>query len=147
MYNEYTHYSETTAGELIGRAQTFGMRAETINGQDVRLVNETAERLVERARQGGGPAFLVCDTYRYYGHHVGDIDRAYYRPVAEEEEWKAERDPLKILSDWLTSEQGVDAADLEKIESEVDEEIEAAVAFAVDAPYPPESEVDTHVYA
>ncbi len=147
MYNEYTHYSETTAGELIGRAQTFGMRAETINGQDVRLVNETAERLVERARQGGGPAFLVCDTYRYYGHHVGDIDRAYYRPVAEEEEWKAERDPLKILSDWLTSEQGVDAADLEKIESEVDEEIEAAVAFAIDAPYPPESEVDTHVYA
>ena len=50
--------------------------------------------LVERARRGEGPAFLLCNTYRYHGHHVGDVDRAYYRSKDEEELWRSERDPL-----------------------------------------------------
>ena len=53
--------------------------------------------LVERARAGDGPAFLVAHTYRYHGHHVGDIDRAYYRTKDEEELWRSERDPLALL--------------------------------------------------
>ena len=51
-----------------------------VDGQNVREVYETAQRLVERARRGEGPAFLLCHTYRYLGHHVGDITREYYRP-------------------------------------------------------------------
>ena len=76
LYNEYTHYRETTAGELMGRAQAFGIDAEEVDGQDVRAVYAAATRLVARARGGEGPAFLLCNTYRYRGHHVGDIDRA-----------------------------------------------------------------------
>src|SRR5579859_5507182 len=88
LYNEYTHYTETTAGDLRARAEAFGIQTERIDGQDVRAVYAAAQRMVERARRGEGPAFLLCDTYRYYGHHVGDIQRVYYRPKDEEEHWK-----------------------------------------------------------
>jgi pyruvate dehydrogenase E1 component alpha subunit len=79
MYNEYTHYSRTTAGTVLGRAAAFGLEAADVDGQDVRQVYSTASRLIERARRGEGPAFLLCNTYRYRGHHVGDISRDYYR--------------------------------------------------------------------
>lgn len=146
MYNEYTHYSESTAGTLLGRAEAFGMHSEEIDGQDVRLVYQTMRRLVERARKGEGPAFLLCHTYRYHGHHVGDISREYYRPKDEEEHWRTERDPLKLLSKWLIDEGLVEAEILEQIEAEVRSEVEAGVEFALDAPFPNQAEVDQHVY-
>src|SRR5512141_1133897 len=98
LYGEYTHYSETLAGEITARAAAFGIHTETVDGQDVRAVFGVARVLVERARRGEGPAFLECRTYRYYGHHVGDINRAYYRAKTEEQEWMAERDPLRLLA-------------------------------------------------
>src|SRR5258708_30361090 len=99
MYNEYTHYAETTAGTILGRATAFGLEAASVDGQDVRAVNEVVSRLVKRARSGGGPAFLECDTYRYSGHHVGDINREYYRSNPEQHARTTERDPLKVLSE------------------------------------------------
>src|SRR5258707_7109010 len=74
-YNEYTHNSETTAGSMITRAEAFGVYTEAVDGQDVRAVATATQRLVERARKGEGPAFLLCDTYRYHGHHVGTVSR------------------------------------------------------------------------
>ena len=72
LYNEYTHFSETTAGTILGRAAAFGIEAASVDGQDVRAVSEVALQLVKRARGGEGPAFLQADTYRYSGHHVGE---------------------------------------------------------------------------
>src|SRR6266496_1499834 len=66
LYTEYTHFSETIAGEILARARAFGVHAESVDGQDVQLVHATMRRLVERARRGEGPAFLECKTYRYY---------------------------------------------------------------------------------
>jgi pyruvate dehydrogenase E1 component alpha subunit len=146
-YNEYTHYRETTAGEVLARAQAFGIHGETIDGQDVRLVHETGAKLVARARRGNGPAFLHCDTYRFHGHHVGDVNRAYYRPKAEEEEWKSHRDPIKLFGAWLLKSKWVDAELLDSVEHEINAEIKAAVQFALDAPYPDPSQVNRHVYA
>jgi len=147
LYNEYTHYSETTAGDMSARAKAFGILTEEINGQDVRAVYAAAQRLVERARQGEGPAFLLCNTYRYHGHHVGDIQRAYYRSKEEEEQWRTERDPLKLLVEWMTGQQMIDAATLEQIEQRVRTEIEVGVEFGLNAPYPERNEVDQDVYA
>lgn len=147
LYNEYTHYSETTAGAIIARAKAFNIHTEEMDGQDVRLVYLTALRLVERARRGEGPAFLLGHTYRYLGHHVGDINRAYYRSKEEELTWQTQRDPLKILGTWLVEEGFTDEQVLEQIEREVRTEAEAAVQFALDAPYPDPSEVNRHVYA
>ncbi len=147
LYNEYTHYAETTAGDLLGRAQAFGIRAEQVDGQDVRAVHDVAMKLIERARRGEGPAFLLCDTYRYRGHHVGDINRTYYRSKEEEQEWQLEHDPIKILGDWLVGQRMTDGAVLEQIHNDAKNEIQKAVEFALDASFPDASEVAMHVYA
>jgi pyruvate dehydrogenase E1 component alpha subunit len=147
LYNEYTHYSETTAGTILGRAAAFGIPASVIDGQDVRAVNEVATGLVKRARAGEGPAFLQADTYRYSGHHVGDINREYYRSKQEEQHWKSERDPIKLHSRWLLEQDYADAAALDAILGSARREIEAAVKFAIEAPYPAANQVAEDVYA
>jgi acetoin:2,6-dichlorophenolindophenol oxidoreductase subunit alpha len=147
QYNEYTHYRETTAGEVTARAHAFGISAESIDGQDVRIVHAAALKSVERARRGEGPAFLQCDTYRFHGHHVGDIDRAYYRSKAEEENWKTRRDPITLLAAWLHKNHLTDGKALQAIETELSIEIKSAVEFALNAKYPDPDEVDQHVYA
>jgi len=147
LYGEYTHFSETVAGGMLARGPAFGVPSEEVNGQDVRAVYATTKRLVERARAGEGPSLLVANTYRYMGHHVGDVSREYYRSKQEELQWKTERDPIRILGDWLVSEGQADSAALEKIHSEVKAEIGRAVEFALAAPYPNPDEVDQDVYA
>lgn len=147
LYNEYTPYREATAGEITARAKAFDIYTETIDGQDVQLVYETTKRLVERARRGEGPAFLECKTYRYYGHHVGDISRTYYRPKEEEQEWRDKRDPLKILAERLMADNLTDQSVLDQIQAGVQSEVEKGVQFALDAPFPGLDEVDQDVYA
>jgi len=147
LYNEYTHHSETTAGSMKARAEAFGLMAVEVDGQNVREVHEAAQRLVERARKGNGPAFLLCNTYRYHGHHVGDIAREYYRPKEEELKWKTDRDPLKMLSSWLIENQMADAGIIEQIEGQVSSEVQSAVEYALNAPFPAPEEVTKHVYA
>jgi acetoin:2,6-dichlorophenolindophenol oxidoreductase subunit alpha len=147
LYNEYTHYNETTAGEIQERGKAFGIQSEAIDGQDVTLVHTTSQRLAERARRGDGPAFLICNTYRFHGHHVGDIDRSYYRSKQEEEQWKTRRDPIQLLARRLRDEKTADDTALHGLEEEIKKEIAAAVRFALEAPYPDPSEVDKHVYA
>ncbi len=147
LYNEYTHFSETTSGEISARAEAFDVHTEEVNGQDVTAVYATMRRLVERARRGEGPAFLLCNTYRYRGHHVGDVQRGYYRSDDEEEKWKTERDPLQLLWQRLIEQEIAGENDFKQIEEDVRAEVEAGVEFALDAPYPEPSEVDLHVYA
>jgi pyruvate dehydrogenase E1 component alpha subunit len=121
--------------------------ADEVDGQDVRAVHEAAVRLIERARKGEGPAFLLCNTYRYRGHHVGDINREYYRSKQEEQRWTAERDPIRNLAAWLTTQGLADQGLLDRISSEVGSEIEKALEFALAAPYPSVDEAGNHVYA
>ena len=141
LYNEYTHYSETTAGDILTRAAGFGLKTESVDGQDVRAVLTAARQLIERARAGEGPSFLLCNTYRFMGHHVGDVSRDYYRSKQEEQNWKGERDPIKLLAQSLPS------ANLDTIYAEVKAEVEKAVQFAVAAAYPAVDKVDQDVYA
>ncbi len=147
LYNEYTLYTESTAGEILARPRAFGIHAVEVNGQDVRAVYQAMLELVERARRGEGPGFLLCHTYRYRGHHVGDINRGFYRTKEEEQLWMTERDPLKMLSQWLMDQRMADAGVFEQIEKDVRAETDVAVQFALNAPYPDPSEVDKHVYA
>ncbi len=147
LYNEYTHFSESTAGDIVSRATAFGVHAETVDGQNVEAVYATAKRLIDRARSGEGPSFLLCNTYRYTGHHVGDINREYYRPKQEELEWKTKRDPIQLHGARLIAEGHADQAALDAIQGEALAEMKAAVEFAVASPYPGPEEVEMHVYA
>jgi pyruvate dehydrogenase E1 component alpha subunit len=145
-YGMFTHELKAVAGDVPARARAFGLEAESVDGQDVRAVYAAATRLVERARAGRGPAFLHCDTYRFYGHHAGDVSRGYYRSREEELRWMRERDPLKNHAAWLIDRKFADAALLERIEAEVRAEMEAAAKFAVAAPYPDIHEVEEDIY-
>ncbi|MFQ5814682.1 MAG: thiamine pyrophosphate-dependent dehydrogenase E1 component subunit alpha, partial [Anaerolineae bacterium] len=147
LYNEYTHFSETTVGELKARPEAFCIHTEEVDGQDVRAVYAITLSLVERARRGEGPAFMICNTYRYRGHHVGDVDRSYYRSKEEEEKWKTQHDPLELLAKWLIDQELTDQERLDRTHADVKAQIAAGVQFALDAPYPDASEVDQHVYA
>jgi acetoin:2,6-dichlorophenolindophenol oxidoreductase subunit alpha len=148
LYNEYTHYLETTAGDILARAAAFGIfHAASVDGQDVRAVHATAKNFVEYSRRGEGPCFLLCNTYRYAGHHVGDINREYYRSRQEEQQWKSERDPINILRAWLREQGLADSAFFTQTETEVRAEMENAVQFALSAPYPDPTEVEQDVYA
>jgi pyruvate dehydrogenase E1 component alpha subunit len=142
LYNEYTHFSEVTAGSITVRAEAFGIPAEEVDGQDVLAMRAAAERAVARARSGGGPSFLLAATYRYHGHHVGDIDRAYYRKKEEEELWVTERDPIDLLASRI----GDDAA-VAELRERAEAEVSDGVAYALDAPFPDASEVTDHVFA
>jgi pyruvate dehydrogenase E1 component alpha subunit len=146
-YNEYTHFSESTAGDVSARAAAFGMANETVDGQNVRDVYTVASKYIERARRGEGPAFLQFKTYRYHGHHVGDIARAYYRPKAEEQEWVTQRDPITLHGQWLMDNRVADRAALDAVQQALIVEMDAAVEFAVNSPYPDPSKVDQDIYA
>jgi TPP-dependent pyruvate/acetoin dehydrogenase alpha subunit len=147
LYNEYTHYSETTAGDILARATAFDLEAVTVDGQNARAVYEFAQLLVDRARRGGGPAFLLCNTYRYHGHHVGDINREYYRSKQEEQTWKTERDPILNFGKWLIEQKLADQAALDGMQREIELQMKKAVEFAIAAPYPAADEVEQDVYA
>ena len=145
-YSEYTATDEIAAGNILDRARAFGIEAHQVDGQDVLAVNKLALDLVDRARNGKGPFFIELLTYRYHGHHVGDISRTYYRPKEEEDHWKKNRDPIKILGDWLISEKISSSDDLKKIIKEIETQAENAVQYALNAKYPDKAEVDMHVY-
>jgi pyruvate dehydrogenase E1 component alpha subunit len=142
LYNEYTHFSEVTAGSITSRAEAFGIPAVEVDGQDVLAVRAAAEQAVARGRSGNGPSFLLAATYRYHGHHVGDIDRSYYRGKDEEVLWVTERDPI----DALVARIGDDEA-VSELRARVENDVSAAVAYALDAPNPDPREVTEDVFA
>jgi len=146
-YSEYTKTEEIAAGSLTARAEAFGIESHSVDGQDVLAVNELAQKLVARARKGEGPFFIELKTYRYHGHHVGDINRDYYRTKDEEAEWKTTRDPITNFGKWLEAEGILTADELVTINDEIKADAEAAVQYALDADYPPAGEVDMHVFA
>ena len=86
-------------------------------------------------------------TYRYHGHHVGDINRAYYRSNEEEKDWKDNRNPIVRFRGYLV-EQGIATKDeIEVITAAVEKDASEAVAYAEAAAYQDVSEMDMHVYA
>ncbi len=146
VYGEYTPASAVTAGDPRARPAALGIPTDEVDGQDVRAVSAIARDHVDRARRGEGPGFLLCRTYRFRGHHVGDTNRP-YRSREEEATWMRDRDPVTIQGAWLVQQRMVDAAGLEEIERGVRAEVAAGLQFALEAPYPDPREVTDDVYA
>lgn len=145
-YSEYTRTDEIAAGSIMARAEAFGIESFQVDGQDVLAVNKLSQQLVERARKGEGPFFIELMTYRYHGHHVGDINREYYRSKEEERDWKENRDPIIRMRHWLITEGLATEAEIEAMNEEIKADAKAAVDYALEAKYPDPSEVDMHVF-
>jgi TPP-dependent pyruvate/acetoin dehydrogenase alpha subunit len=132
-YGEFTPMQKVTAGaDIARRAEPFGIPARVVDGNDLFAVVDAAREAIDRARNGGGPALLECQTYRHYGHSKSDP--AGYRPAEEVERWKA-RDPLEIARRRLL-ESGIAEDEIGAVEDSTRRELEAAVEAALAAPYP-----------
>ena len=147
LYGEYTKVEEMAAGDLMARAKGCGIESVAGDGQDVLAVNNLTQELVERARKGDGPFFIFLNTYRYHGHHVGDINREYYRSKEEEQLWREERDPITNFSQLLVDKKISTSEELKSIELEIEKDAEEAVNYALNAAWPDASDVNMHVFA
>ncbi|PXY36976.1 pyruvate dehydrogenase (acetyl-transferring) E1 component subunit alpha [Prauserella flavalba] len=130
--------------DLALRASSYGMPAWPVDGMDPVAVTEATERAVESIRGGAGPCFLELRTYRFRAHSMYDAER--YRAKSEVEEWR-QRDPIPRLTESMRNDGELDDAALAAIESEVEEELAAAIAAAeAGAPEPVEG-LTRFVYA
>ncbi|MEM3577542.1 MAG: pyruvate dehydrogenase (acetyl-transferring) E1 component subunit alpha [Candidatus Bathyarchaeia archaeon] len=129
---------------IADRAVAYGIPGVAVDGNDVLAVYEAAQRAVERARKGEGPTLIECKTYRHKGH--SRVDPARYRPKEEVAEWLA-KDPIKRFKERLLREGVLTAEEIQKIEVDVAAEIEEAVRFAMESPYPAPEEALEDVYA
>ena len=146
QYTEFTHYKKLASGDgLEARAKAMGMKGLEVDGNDVLAVYHAAHKLVEDARKGKGPATLVCHTFRYGGHHVGEPGTE-YRSKEEIAEWKA-KDPIPHFEKVLLEHKVIAPADIEAIHDEVQTRVQAAVTTARQAPFPEVKEAGEHVYA
>lgn len=128
------------------RKDAYGMHGCTVDGNDVMAVYEAAQQAVEQARGGEGPTLMECKTYRWRGHYEGEADRMYtYRTDQEIEEWMRrcpiERFRIKLLEEGIL---GKD--DFDKMEHDIQKEIEEAVQFAESSPFPDPEDALTGLY-
>ena len=146
LYTEFTHFKKLTAGEGLGaRARAMGMKSLEVDGNDVLAVYQAAHELVGAARKGKGPATLICNTFRYGGHHVGEPGTG-YRSKEEIAEWKA-KDPLPRFENILLEHKVISPADIEAMHDEVLTRVQASVTTAQQAPFPDVKEAGEHVFA
>jgi TPP-dependent pyruvate/acetoin dehydrogenase alpha subunit len=144
LYAEMTPIGkEASVEHLADRGAAYGMRGVVADGNDVEAVYQATAEAAARARAGEGPTFIEALTYRLAGHMYGDPQN--YKPKDEFDAWRR-RDPL-ILARQKLEERGVKPAAIERLQQEVDAEIEEAIKLAREAPEPPPEEVDWYVYA
>jgi pyruvate dehydrogenase E1 component alpha subunit len=130
--------------DVVARAAGFGMPAVRVDGTDFFATYEASREAVERARAGGGPSFIEMTALRFYGHFEGDAQT--YRSADELAAVKADADCLKIFRRKVNEAALLETAQLDAIDQEVAELIEAAAASAKVAPWPEQKDLTTHVY-
>jgi TPP-dependent pyruvate/acetoin dehydrogenase alpha subunit len=145
---ENNHYAESTPAaqqlpieDLEQRAVAFGMTSMNVDGQDVEAVYKATKKALEHAREGKGPVFLLCETFRLTGHYVGDPQ--VYRPKEEVREVRAKHDPLPKLREKLE----ISDDDWDELDREVRELVEGSVEFAKNGTDPKPEDALKNVYA
>ena len=145
LYAEKTRISDTSkVTDLAGRASSYGIPDVTVDGNDVVAVYEAVGEAVARARRGEGPTLVECKTYRWHGHFEGDAQT--YKPDEEVEEWK-KKDPIPAFRKRLIEMKVLTEPDADKIDRETNGEIEKAVKFAQESPFPAPEETLEDVFA
>lgn len=140
-----TPYRSTTSVENIAdRSQGYGIPGVIIDGNDVFQVYEETARAVERARSGEGPTLVEAKTYRIKGHFVGDPEM--YRTKEEVQRIFDETDPIKRFKERVLAEGLLNIDDLAGMEQKAALEIEEALEYALNSPYPHPEELFADLY-
>ena len=140
-----THADEHMNIEDVAiRAAGYGIPGVIVDGNDAVAVYDAASEAVARARAGGGPTLLECKTWRHHGHFTGDP--AEYRDAGKHEDW-LKNDPLTRCAELLVSKSWASAGELDRIQAEALAEMDAAVEYSRDSPWPDLDELTAGVYA
>lgn len=143
LYGEYTRINLSTPIEdLADRADSYAMRKEIVDGQDVDAVIKAIQSAVDFARAGNGPSLIEAKTYRYSGHSRSDP--ATYRTPGELDEWK-KRDPLDITANKLIVKGTLSQADLEKMKLDIAARVTKAIETVLESDGPDLSTLMQHV--
>jgi pyruvate dehydrogenase E1 component alpha subunit len=128
--------------DLARKAAGYRVPAVLVDGMDVVAVEAAARRAVEQIRSGSGPQFLECRTYRFRAHSM--YDAQLYRTKEEVEVWR-KKGPIVRFGNWLQANGLMHQEEMRRIETEVDAEIAAAVAFAEAGSLEPVEELERFV--
>ncbi len=131
--------------DLAESARAYGIGAEVVDGMDVLAVRKTVAEVVGKVRAGEGPYFVEANTYRFMGHSMADPAHGHYRTKEEVDE-ERKRDPLILLRQTMLSGGLAADADFKQVDREVNEIVDAAVAFAEESPFPEPRELFEDVY-
>ena len=149
---ENNEYAVSTPSEMTisykdmkAFAEVYSMWGEDINGQDIMEVYEIAGKVIKRAREGKGPAFIHARTYRFEGHYFGEPQ--IYRPREEVQEARNTLDPIRIFIDYLFTHNLMSQEEAQKIDQQAQEDIQKALTFAEESPEPKPEEYAKYVYA
>lgn len=148
--NFYSTHMPVTAfladTDIYRKAEMFNMPGILVDGNDVINVFKAAKKAVENARRGGGPALLECRTYRWRGHVGANYDLEKGLRTREELRRWMQKCPIKTMEK-LISERGImTAAARTKLRRDVRREVEAALDYAKQSPYPESVEMTSHVF-
>jgi pyruvate dehydrogenase E1 component alpha subunit len=142
-YSTPTHL-EYAVEHLADRAQAYGFDGVVVDGTDVLAVYREAKRAIEKARDGGGPTLIECQTLRMEGHAVHDD--AFYVPKELFERW-AERDPLERYRTWLREHADLSDDEEDEIGTQVKKLLNDALHRAEESPMPDPATLLEGVYA
>lgn len=134
----------SAVSEIRQKAEGYGIPNRRVDGMNVLEVRKNAGEVIDKIRSGEGPFFLEIITYRYRGHSMGDPER--YRQADEIKRWQ-ENDPIGILRNVLIDEKIVTETELDAIDAQVEDEVQAAVQFAESSPDPEPEALFENVYA
>ncbi|MBU1206961.1 MAG: thiamine pyrophosphate-dependent dehydrogenase E1 component subunit alpha [Proteobacteria bacterium] len=129
--------------DIADRAASYGIPGVMVDGNDIIAVYEAVGEAVSRARRGEGPTLIEAKTMRMRGHYEGDPEP--YRSKDELEEWK-KKDPLDRFTKKLLEDKVLTPGDVEKKSRQFMNEINEAIQFAKEAPFPDASEVTSGVF-
>jgi len=148
LYSVYSHIRvrQAPTRSICNIAKSHGMDASSADGNDVEAVLALASKAVSRARDGSGPTLLEFSTYRWREHCGPNYDNNLgYRMEAEFQEWQ-KRCPIRRIEERLVGRGGFDVGVLAELRKELAAEIEDAVAFAKESPFPEPREMMRNVY-
>src|SRR5688500_3274589 len=136
-----------TAGGSISKLVTGfpDLYVQEVDGCDFNASLQLMQRAVDYARKRKGPALVHAKVIRPYSHSLSD-DEVFYRPP-EEREADARRDPIETFPRWLVEQGHATKADVERIQKEVDEEVQAATDDALAQEQPGPETVYMHVFS
>jgi len=147
LYSTHMPISACLADTNVYRkAEMFNMPGVRVDGNNVVEVFSTAKKAIENARRGNGPTLIECMTYRWRGH-VGpnlDLDKG-LRSKEELDSWM-NRCPIKALEGFLLEHGILSEPGRIQIGEAIDKEIEEAIIFAKESPYPGENELLNNVF-